>query len=248
MSRFQNLSVGLIVATALVAATFVYIAMTRKPTAAMPADEVPPVIDFDSPDLDFENRSLSPDDMRRIGGEQKVLGYLRMPPNTTDDDLQLLRGLTVTSLSLSYSKVRGPGLIHLAEVHGIRYLSLAWTNLDDEGLAYLPGMDTVRTLLLSGTGITDAGVKTLFSNRFSQVEEVCMQNTSIGDQTIEVLRNMKQLTSLNVYHTNVSDAALGTVEEMSESRVFACGLSRVSPAGVARLTTKIPHLKVDYGD
>lgn len=197
--------------------------------------------------MDFSNRDLSPDEMLHIG-EQKVLRSLHMPRNTTDDDLRLLRGLTVSYLSLSYSKVQGPGLVHLADVHDIRNLSLAWTSLDDAGLAYLPRIDTVRILGLSDTRITDAGVKALFANGFHELEDLSIQDTSIGDKAVAELADLKHLKSLNVYHTRVSGGSLSTVEAMAELEFFACGLSRISAAGVARLNANRPLLKVDYGD
>jgi len=146
------------------------------------------------------------------------LKRLKLPDQTSDDDLQYLVGLT----SLRALAVRGPssddgmnvisrltnlrelscgsgGITsatakHLAPLVNLEWLDLTNDPIGDEGLRYLAGMKRLKKLGLIGTKITDAGLVHL--QGLSALEEINLMHTGVTDAGLQNLRGLKNLTSI----------------------------------------------------
>ena len=101
------------------------------------------------------------------------------------------------------------------------HLDAGHSNLDDRLLAALKGMPNLTRLNLANTAVTDAGIAQLKGLQF--LEYLNITGTSVGDGALENLASFPALRTL-----------------------YAWG-SRLSPAGIGQLKTRLPALNADTG-
>ena len=82
-----------------------------------------------------------------------------------DEDLKMLAGLDkLEHLTLSFTKIRGPGLALLSRLRNLRWLFLPST-VTDTGLEHLKAFPSLETISLTDAEITDAGLEHLMGLR-----------------------------------------------------------------------------------
>ena len=89
-----------------------------------------------------------------------------------------------------------------------------WLSQDvtDAGFRQLAGLTKLKLLYLAKTKVGDSGMKVIAN--FMQLEHLKLNETSITDTGLLELRVLKNLKSLDVYHTKASAAA---VEQLDRS-------------------------------
>jgi hypothetical protein len=146
-------------------------------------------------------------------------------------------------LFLQHSKVQGAGLSNLKGLKGLRVLRLDGLPIQDEHLQYLAGLTKLEKLDLGQTEVSGDGLKylagltnlaslsfgangrlrseglrhllPLYAGERGATNE-CTLNlgwTEVDDGAVEVLKQFRQLTVLNVKSTKISAAGLRELEE-----------------------------------
>jgi hypothetical protein len=116
----------------------------------------------------------------------------------TDDGLEALADLPLTSLQLSGTQITSEGLRHFKKMP-LEFLSLNRTSVDDSGLGSLP----LVGLELNRTRVTDAGLAEIA--RIRTLEHVCLDGTEVTDTGILQLAGLP-LRGLLLHGTRVTPA------------------------------------------
>jgi Leucine Rich repeat len=142
---------------------------------------------------------------RRLMGENypfKSTTMVTFGPDTTDDDLANIGSLPeLTFVSLTLTKVKGPGLVYLKSLPKLETLELSKSSVSDDGLQYLDGLQGLKNLSLVGLAITDKGVEHLRS--LKGLNRLGVSRTKITDQGLQALDGLS-LTWLDVRWTQVT--------------------------------------------
>jgi RNA polymerase sigma factor (sigma-70 family) len=202
--------------------------------------------------------------VRRLGGTvevdekspgKPVIGISLLNTRVSDQDLELLRGLTrlrslnldntpVTNAGLEHlqgltglhtldlfnTRVSDAGLAHLRRLKGLRCLYLTFTGVTDAGLEHLRGLKGLQKLYLGGTAITDAGLAHL--RDMTDLQFLGLDKTAVTDVGLERLRGLTRLRWLNVDNTKVTDKGLGHLQGLAELRVLSAANTRVTDEGL----------------
>lgn len=114
-------------------------------------------------------------------------------------------------------------------------------SVKEPGLKHLKKMPKMTNLNLQSTGVTDeglAGIKDL-----TQLKSLMLPE-KISDAGLVHVKNLKDLESLNVYHSTVTDAGLVHFEGLTRLRDLDVGETKVTDAGVSKLKKVLPKLNV----
>lgn len=125
-----------------------------------------------------------------------------------------------------------PHLVNLREAHTV------WLNsaeVTDEGVRHLLEFPRITSLDLGGTQITEEGLLPVL-RQHRELETVWLQDTAIGDATLEALGDIPTLQSLTLHNTQLGDAGLAHLARLPVlSSVILTG-NRVGSEGVVALT------------
>ena len=68
--------------------------------------------------------------------------------------------------------------------------------------------------------------------------------TAVTDEDLKELKELKQLTTLNLCNTQVTDASLKDLKELKQLRTLHLGRGKVTDAGVKDLQEALPKCKI----
>jgi hypothetical protein len=111
--------------------------------------------------------------------------------------------------------------------------------------ALLPLAAQVATLELSGSPIADSDLAMV--GRLGHLTRLSLSGTRIGDAGLAHLSGLRHLEYLNLYGTAVTDAGLDALAPLTALRSLYLWQTSATPAGAARLTERLPRLKVSLG-
>ena len=133
----------------------------------------------------------------------KTLEIIDMP--ITDSDLKTLSGHPqLRHLDLSETKITDEGMKVIRDLQ-LLTLKIGETNVTTAGLRDIP--QTVTVLALDGLEITDEDIDHIASS-YPRLVRLNLQNTSIGDEAIPSLLQLKQLKQLQLKGTSITPAGL----------------------------------------
>lgn len=179
------------------------------------------------------------------------------PHHPTDQELAWLRAApNLIELGVSGAKLHDPLALALAKLPGLRELRMAETSItqatihaiagradleavdlgdtpvDDASAAALLGAPHMRVLRLDGTPITDAA---LAAAPGTQLSELYVSRTAVGDRGLAVLDGVPQLAGLGLGHTQIGDATFDRIAKLGELHTLVLSNVRVPPQALAKL-------------
>jgi Leucine-rich repeat (LRR) protein len=191
--------------------------------------------------------------------------------NVTDDTLKHFSGLTsLERLMVYYARtplrVTDEGMAHLKKLTKLQRLNLPNTQITDKGLGHLNGMTKLQVLGLyeckaTGIGfanlrlpelysvhlmnspISDAGLKAL-AECSSPAQLVLRDCRDVSDEGLAHLKDLIQLTSLDLSGTNITDAGLVHLQTMQRLQHLKLERTKITDAGLAHLArlSKLDHI------
>lgn len=163
-------------------------------------------------ELDISNSSLSDSELAEIG----KLTSLRW-------------------LDLSGNEITGDGLRHLNHLGKLRLLKLCFCDIGDGGFNHLASLTELRELDLSGNKeVTGAGLARFGpAQRLTKLSLSCIPLT---DQDFGGLESFRDLTSLDVCDTQLSDAGLVHIAKLTHLRSLDISNEEVTEAGLRHLS------------
>jgi Leucine Rich repeat len=189
---------GLIIGTALIALVITAVLNSSRPGASFVA-KVKKAGGF------VEYQEHGPRWLRSLLGENypfKSATMVTFGPGTTDDDLVDIGSLPdLTFVSLTLTKVKGPGITYLKSLPKLETLELPKSRVSDDGLQYLEGLQGLKSLSLAWLDITDQGVEHLRS--LKGLQRLGLSHTKVTDQGLQVLGSLS-ITWLDVRWTSVT--------------------------------------------
>jgi len=129
----------------------------------------------------------------------------------TDVGLASLGRMPELSLvCLKSTRIRGHGLRHLSALDGLD-IYLEECPVSDDGLALsLPSLTNLRGLQLSKTNVGDKGLASI--DRCNCLESLSLDDTTITDETLELLAGLPELASLSIKGTKVTARAVSHLQ------------------------------------
>jgi hypothetical protein len=117
------------------------------------------------------------------------------------------------------------------------------TELNEADLKEFRHLKRLKTLDLEFTTITDAGVKALDLKRFKQLTTLNLSTTEVTEECLKELKDLKQLTWLALYSIKVTDAGLKDLKTLNglETLWLPSGLT---DAAVNDLQKALPKCKL----
>lgn len=177
----------------------------------------------------------------------------------------------LNQLTLSQTPITGAGLAPLRSLPKLNFLFLGFSDIGDEGLAQIGGMKALRFLSIVQGNVSDAGFVHL--KGLTNLDRIHFpDNKKIQGTTLENLRGLSKLESLNLYANNLDDASLAALKALPELRLLYVSGEKITDAGLAHikampkleylniswtkatqagiddLKKSLPKLRVDYGD
>jgi len=143
-----------------------------------------------------------------------------------------VKGAGLDSRNIAWSSDSGGmeltnvALAHIARLSSLRVLSLRGTMLSGEGLRSLGALSNLRELNLGYAGIRISGTWEWFD-----------------DTEIEYLRELGQLESLDLSHTNVSDASVVQLAKLTKLKWLVLS-GKMSQEGYEQLRKSLPSCRV----
>lgn len=157
---------------------------------------------------------------------------------TTDETLRFLptTGLNLTKISLEGAHITGEGLRYLRG-SGVKSLNLVGVKLSPKGWRQLNSLKSLEELILTESNISDDDLKNLHGNKHIKKLNlnVCKQ---ISDASIDTLTSMKQLTSIFLAKSKVTDKLLEELAPNGSLTELDFEGTRVTDKGVEVLCQK----------
>lgn len=176
--------------------------------------------------------------LRHIGKLRALRRLSLYSSHISDDGLIFLKPL----IKLEYLNLRrcnsitNNGLTHIVPLKNLRHLNLGYTQVNAAGLAYLYQLTRLTSLYLSHLEIYDADIaisirrltdltslwldKTHITDKWlsylgtlTNLQHLHLASCEITDPGLVHLQNLKALEWLNLSHTNVSHAAINSLQE-----------------------------------
>jgi serine/threonine protein kinase/Leucine-rich repeat (LRR) protein len=140
-------------------------------------------------------------------------------------------------------QVDDAGLAQLKPLKNLIFLTVDnCSQATDAGLIELRALTNLRYLALSYSGpkLTEAGLANL--KLLPKLEHLGLTGCSVGDGVPEAFKDMKQLGSLSLGHTRITDAGLAHLKDLPSLGSLDLSYTRISDAGVPQLLA-LPALR-----
>ena len=136
----------------------------------------------------------------------------------------------LVSLNLQETRIKGPGLVHLAGLPRLRTLSLSGSQITDEGLAGIEGLVDLRSLDLSGTAITDKGLFHL--KGLKNLHWLDLSGDPIAGEGLADLADLPALEALSLRFCKLTDENLAQLQKLPKLARLTLQSCHVSDAGL----------------
>lgn len=150
------------------------------------------------------------------------------------------------ALALTRTKVRDEDLAHLAGARRLFGIAMgSCPNIHGDGFIYLKELPHLKSLKISGLEISDTGYKNLAA--LTSLNWLDLQSSNLDDNRIDVLLALKDLNTINMGSTAITNRAINKIarlERLRELRIENC--PGVSQSAVDQLLKKHPDCEVIY--
>jgi Leucine-rich repeat (LRR) protein len=169
----------------------------------------------------------------------KKLKYLYLPGHVRTDELAHLSKLT----SLEFLHIEGPMVTDVKAAHIGKITSLTQLNLTGSeigsGLVHLKGLKSLRYLNLRGNRSYDIDDDLVHLVELTELEELDLQNTLVGDAGLARLAGMKKIKRLylrsNPASNKITDSGLVHLKELKSLEELVLPFTGITDAGLAQL-------------
>lgn len=190
-------------------------------------------------------RSLSLDGVTATPAALNLFGYLEELHVNGDEtfghDFVFLDCLTrLDALGIRFSGLTQAGLPEIIRRVHLSMVDIAYNNGIGPDLSALGDNEPMRYLDVSGTGADETTIATLTGNK--ELSILLMQRTDVNDRGLEALRDLPQITHLNLAGTKITDVGLRTiVEALPELRTLDIRATDVTVEG-AKVLSNLEHM------
>ncbi len=179
----------------------------------------------------------------------KIKGYLNSVLSQSTRK-QLIPDVAVPEADRkSIAALRLLGVVVIPVGAETNYLSVnfinARTTTDKDLALLLPLKNQLLWLNVGRTNVTDEGLKTI--GQLSNLTELNLEHTKVGDLGIEQLMPLKRLVMLNLVGSQVSNKSLVNIGRFTNLEKVFLYQTGVSSEGVDQLKKDRPKLEVDTG-
>lgn len=140
---------------------------------------------------------------------------------------------SIRELTLERARITDGGLRYFENLKNLESLNIHDAPIRGSGLAAVTSLAKLKRISLHGCPISDAGVDRL---RGSEVEELDLSQTGVGDVGLKLMGDLSSLKVLDVRGTKVTDAGLAHLGR-------AKGLSDLNLSGTNVTGSGLSHLK-----
>ncbi|MHC4204435.1 MAG: hypothetical protein ACYSTT_07265 [Planctomycetota bacterium] len=169
----------------------------------------------------------------------KKLKYLYLPGHIRSEELAHLSELT----ALEFLHIEGPmvtdtKVAHIGKITSLTQLSLTGSEVGS-GLEYLKGLKSLRYLNLRGNRSYDIDDNLVHLVELTELEELDLQNTLVGDAGLARLAGMKKLRKLNLRSNpasnKITDAGPAHLKELKSLEELVLPFTGITDVGLAQL-------------
>ena len=126
----------------------------------------------------------------------------------------------------------------------LEYLFLDTTKVTAEGLQHLTSCP-IESMSIQQTPLDAAAIEQI--DKISSLRGLILGGWYLTDENLQHLQPPSQLTNLNLYGTNISDAGLANLKELRSLReISMTHNSRITPAGIRELQKSLPNVRVTF--
>lgn len=171
--------------------------------------------------LNIHNSPFKDDTLLALKKLERLEALQIARTQVTDAGLDVLPALkNLRVLDLGGTQVTGAGFAKLkGKLQNLKYCVLAQTRLDDQGLAHLvAAAPQIDNLMLDSTSVTDDGLKPL--PNLKSLRAVHLRHTQIGDAGLKHLKKIPQVQNLYLPKDRFSEAALKDLRESLPKCIF----------------------------
>ena len=193
--------------------------------------------------LDLESTHIDDAGFEHIAGLTGLVGLRVSGTRITDVSVERISGLPkLTLLNLSQTAITDAGLAHLEKLRALENLFLDTTKVSAEGLQHLASCP-IEFMSIQQTPLDNAAIEQI--DKISSLRVLILGGWYLTDENLQHLHPPSQLTSLNLYGTNISDAGLANLKELRNlQEIKMTHNTRVTPAGVRELHKSLPKVRV----
>ncbi len=143
---------------------------------------------------------------------------------------------------LGGERVTDADLVHLAAISNLENLFLGGSKITDTGVTqHVSGLASLRSLRLNNTAIGDASLEAL--KGLSGLEELYLSETAVTDEGLKSIAGMTHLTLLDLTETAVSDRGLAELKGLSRITVLRLAGTQITDRTL-QLLKQFPGLEV----
>ncbi len=163
--------------------------------------------------------------------------------DVTDADLAAIANPSrLTTLSLGRTQVTDQGLAHLAGCERLVWLDLVETSVTDEGLKAIAAAKDLEQLFLEGTQVSGRSLPLVGGCK--KLQELDLSRLRIADGDLAALAGLKGLVNLYLTGTPLTDGCLPHLRGLKQLEHLDTEGTQITPAGLRRLQTALPKLKL----
>ena len=175
----------------------------------------------------------------------RVLGL--QGAHITDDDLRLLEKFSqLRELILYSTPITDDGLALLANAApALQSLIISATKVTDDGLRRLTSFKGLKQVDLAGNPqIRGEGLHWL--KELPELEWLKLEWTSVNDESLRALGEFRGIHTLFLSHTNIGDAGLNHLSQLSALQYIALEGTQVTLSGAAKFKRTLPNCHVVF--
>lgn len=158
----------------------------------------------------------------------------------TDEGLDNIKALPqLERLSLGGSGITDAGVDRLKNLSRLTFLCLSYTQISDAALTCLAGLSELRELRLGGTKITGSKLTDLAV--LGDLQQLTLDRTGLNDDGLRALASLTQLESLELQSNDeITDDGIVHLEALRNLRTLHVYDTEVSERAVDMLRVKLP--------
>jgi len=172
-------------------------------------------------------------------GDQSRGTRLRAIPDTTDDDMKVLKGRKFRALCMDGAPIDGSGFQYILD-SGVEALSLELTRVSDKNSHYFAQMPRLRSISLYSDALTDKGITPMADlSKFSTME---IGSENLTDAGIAEFKNLQNITFLHLRGSKMTVDCLKHLGKLNKLKTIT--LDKIAIKGDLSLMLKnFPSLK-----
>ncbi|UOG40311.1 hypothetical protein [Leptospira noguchii] len=131
------------------------------------------------------------------------------------------------------------------EEHAMRFKNISFedSKMDDRGLSYFIYSPNITSLNLGRTKITDAGLPHLLI--LKKLESLLIYQTAVTCDGIKILEKFDSLTQLDIsYNKGIDDSCIDNIARMKQLTSIELGSTKITNDGVIKLRKLRPTMQV----